>query len=539
VHYFGHGGRIEFSDLEAQWAGTVFGFISTIREARGEGELAAVLDIELSRRFAALDEICGNVTVMLDCCYSAELVRGDTPLSHHIVAAPAVVRELLAEAPMQRLALDSHPRIVRLCGASAQREAYATERRGRNIGHMTEVFIEILEQHAGRVGHLCWGTLIHELRERVIERLKFEGQWVALAGPRRRLLFERNHAELPGTISVVLDEHGTAWLRAGWQQGVAIGDRWAVLDIEVDEAGRTRVVAEGAIAEIERNRARLHIDGLVQLPVGSPACLLKVGDALPVACESAWRDRIDGSPWLSTSEKTEVELRTTASGGAMLLDQLGERPAIHVEKAERAIALLEERARIRTLSRSLSAHSRDACPLTWKWLRVAEPDDEVLPFEGAQLRAGDRVWIDVGNPREVPPHSWFFSAVLVEADGRLRLLNARMPEGIELCPLACERIGVRAGRSGRGFELVWPSTIEPDATAAPMRLLLLASRRPIQLAHLVSEQLDDDEELGLQGLHDVARHTGPNTSLACTWAWIDFTLHRDRACHSNSTSCSR
>jgi hypothetical protein len=529
VHYFGHGGRIEFSDLDDAWAGTVFGFISTIREARGEGELAAVLDIELSRRMAALDEICGNVTVMLDCCYSAELVRGDTALSHHVATAPPVVRELLAESSMQRVALDSHPRIVRLCGASAQREAYATERRGRNIGHMTDVFIDLLEQHAGRVGHLCWGTLIHELRERVIERLKFEGQWVALAGPRGRMLFERNHAALPGTISVVLDEHGNTWLRAGWQQAVGIGDRWAVLDIELDEAGRARVVAEGVIVEVERNRARLHMEGSVQLPTGSPGGVIEISDSMAVSCESHLHDRVAGSPWLTPAgANAAAELRIVGNR-VELLDRIGQRPPIHVETPERAIALLEDHARIRALARSLNAHARDACPLMWRWYRVVEPGDEQLPLEGAQLRAGDRVWIDVEHPREIPPFSWFVSAVLVEADGRLRLLNARMPEGIEVCPCSRERIGVRPGRRERGFELAWSSTIDASASAsaAPMRLLLLASRRPIQLAHIVGEPLDEHGELGLQGLHDAVRHTGPNSSPACTWAWIDFTLHRN------------
>lgn len=525
VHYFGHGGRVRFSDLHPE---QVFGYV-TCTKLRGGG-FEAILDRELSERFAELDGRCGNVTVMFDCCFSAELVRATQPVattSERREPAPAWAREVLATSPSTELALDSNPRIVRICGASPKREAFAAVRSGRHIGRLTEAFIAATAEAEGRWSRLSWATLGHRLREHVVEALAMESQWVVVAGPRTRRLFATEVVELPGTVTCMPDANG-GWLRVGWHQGVSVGDRFGLLDPQVDDEGRATVVAEVVVTEVMRNRARVDLRGepTIELRPGTPAVMLAVSEPMPVDCDASapaldrLRGAIERSAWLCLATESACA-RVRSEADAVVI----EGPVRIRGTSDEVLATLEDRARLHVWQRALARNEARACPLAWRWSLIDEA--QPLPESGASLRAGDRIRVDIEHPDGGPPSNWFVAVVLIDPAGRLRLLSTRMPEGIELAPGDVEVIGVRSGRRGaQGIELRWPPELDADEGQAS--LLLLASRRPIELGHLVDAQADDDgDALALQGLdRDTLREHKPEHTRGCAWAQFDFRLRR-------------
>jgi hypothetical protein len=524
IHYFGHGGRVQFTDHDSD---RVFGYVTCTKSVRGVFE--GVLDIELSDRMTQLDARCGNVTVMLDCCFSGELVRASDaasapPVSHRREPAPDWVRSLaLEQAPGKAdLALDSHPRIVRLCAASPKREGFAAVRGGRNIGRLTEALLDALEEVGDDWPKLCWATIGHRLREHVVDALAMEGQWVALAGPQARRLFSTQTIELPGSVGFLPgDDPGQGWLRAGWQQGVMVGDRWGVLDPCAGEG--VRILAEAEVTKVDRNRAELRLlaPSPSALRLGMPAIVLALHEPMLVAGMDD--SRLGGSAWLRGSSDAETAVRRE---GAALVIESSSHPRARVIGDGEAIALLEDRARVHVLLRSLATHEPSECPLAWRWSLVDSPA-RPLPESGATLRSGDRIRVDLSLPADAPPFNWFVSVLLVDVAGRPRLLNTRMPEGLELAPGDSEVIGVRPGRRGaQGLELRWPDAVIADE--GPACLLILASRRPIELAHLVLPQAhDQDDALALQGLAgDTLRDRKPEHTRGCAWARLDFRLQR-------------
>ncbi|MCA9685806.1 MAG: hypothetical protein KC457_26760, partial [Myxococcales bacterium] len=277
------------------------------------------------------------------------------------------------------------------------------------------------------------------------------------------------------------------------------------------------------------------------LRAGTAAVVLKVAAPLRVAASSVDLDGpLSCSPWLRTIEVDEAPELTLSKAGEALVVSSADAPdapmpahfADDPAGRSEALATLEDRARLQVLARSLApqtpSFSPEDSPLRWRWSLVASPE-QPLPESGASLDADARVRIDLELVAGEPFH-WFVSAVLVDPIGRLRLLNARMPEGIELGPGDREVIGVRFGRRGaQGLALRWPTPALGDA--GPASLLLLASRRPIELGHIIrpwEEGEGDDLDLSLRELGgDTKRDRKPEHTRACLWTRFDFTLRRN------------
>jgi hypothetical protein len=319
---------------------------------------------------------------------------------------------------------------------------------------LTEAFIDTLESAGDRWPRSSWANVIHRVRECVFERLRFEGQWPALAGPRERLLFSTERAELPGTVAFVPSPTGKGgYLRAGWLQGVTVGERWAVAALDVDVERGSQILGEIVVESVERNRSSVSGFGAVpKVHNGLPAFPLPVADA---------------------------------------------------------------RARVHALLDALEQRQPDDCPVNSSWSKI---DGTRLPEVGAVLRVGERVCILLDHDPGAPPGSWFVSVILIDPEGWPRMLNTRMPEGIELLPGDQEVIGRRAGRSEQGIEL--------PGCSGTATLLFLASRRPIELSHIVGGQrFDELELLHFQGLAATgSRSAEPELASACAWGRTDFTL---------------
>ncbi|MFV8754887.1 caspase family protein [Nannocystaceae bacterium ST9] len=531
VYYFGHGGRVRFVNLGDGLACQVIPYLTCERQ---HGGFTGILDFELSGRITELDRRCGNVTTIIDACYSGVAVRGEESRAvgrRSVVdmEAPCWVPALFAK-PESRLAADSHPRVVRLAGTSPRQQAFLTSsaeqaslRQGPRIGMFTRALLDALAAVGDDWAHMSWDCLAHAVRQRVIAAFRMEGQWIALAGPRERLLFSTRHAQPSWAVACVEAESGL-WIRAGEIQGVEVGDRWAILDPRVDRDARPVALVEADVTEVGLNLARLS----ASMPSSSPAPVtahpVAVRRRMPVDVESPIDLELNGSAWLELGgaksparvQRVDGELEVVAARSDWARMQVPDDAAGRV----RVLELLEDWARLRRLREAWSRPSSES-PLTWVVGR-----GEIELAANVTLRCADQVWIRLQNSATSNSH-WFVSVILVDVLGRACLLNASQPDGVELEPDDFEYVGRRLGATSIGFTLDWPVGASRDCVGH-IELLILASDRPIQLGHLV--RVAPSSEIAafrLQSLGPTHRGRSPAQTQrepvrATRWVWASI-----------------
>lgn len=537
LYYFGHGGRVTFVGLGPEFDDRVFAYLSCDRE---DNRFTGILDLELSTRIAALDQRCASVSTIIDACYSGTIVRasgddtGDGERRETVTGSsllvvervPGWVEDLLRSPP--DLVSESHPRVMRLAGASPRTEGHLAAsawqphlRQGPTMGMFTAALLDTLASAGDDWPRLSWDSLAHAIRERVIAAFRMDGQWIAQAGPRNYRIFSREQVELPRMAGFVETDSG-CWIRTGALAGVELGDRWAIADPLVDEHGRHRELVRGRIDRVDLNRARLELDAPIPQRRLAPASAFVVGLAQPVpACVDAGVQLTLASPWLCEGDEHSRQHVSSDDDRIILDDRLDEWATVRFPNDDRGraelIELLEERARstrlIEAIERASRTHEQTA-PIHWELGvgdHVIAPDFVVAP--------GDRLWVRLHNRKGGAEH-WFASVILIDVIGRPWLLNASQPDGVELEPNDLEYIGRRPGAQRAGIELDWPTRADISRDGR-MRLLLLVSGRPLQLGHLV-RMYPDGELAGfrMQGGDETRRdlvHPAPIPALSNKW----------------------
>lgn len=462
-YYFGHGGRVRFDDLPGPAGDRAFAYLCCGDREQG---FDGLLDLALSLRLSRLARACGNLTVILDACHSATVVRSGT----RRVAAPAWVRLELAmlASSVDELAPESHPGIVRIAGASPLSEAQTT-RGSLALGLLTLHLCEELHAVAVRGATVTWDALAHRLRSQIITSARSEHQWLVAAGPRERQLFSQAIVGDTRSVGLVMTSECKTWIWAGALQGVELGDRWHVMDLEDRPRGH------GIVIELGLNRARLELD-----PESSEHAHARLARAsrttaleLDVRLRSRCAARMARSAWLHQAGSEEHALMGLALADDELLvsDLHGDWPTISHENLESAFELLEDRARSHRL---LSIAAGGAPPIRLEGLPAELCADAALAL---RLECADR-----------GPDSWFVQLVLIDVIGRPWLLAPSQPEGIELRRGETEQIGARLG--GPGLVLGWPKqALEHEFHCT---LVMLACGRPLQLGHLARPYPADD-----------------------------------------------
>lgn len=555
-YFFGHGGVVRFSGLppDANSLAQRPVFYVTAARSSAQWYLTGVLDFELSTALARIDQICANVTAILDCCHSGVMVR-----DQHIptVPAPEWVRELAAEGTTHDdlLAVEGHPRIVRLAATSSMRIAYCQRLDDGDLGWTTHGFVQVVREAQLRCDRLTWDAVAHRVREHAIQATGLEEQWVVLAGPRQRFVFSRETTQLPLSVGFVPGKDpAEGWLRAGVLQGVETGDRFGITALTHDEHGEPNVIAYARVEDVQLDRASVILEYLPgaddgSLAPGSAALLMRAERRAPVAvAELPELARLLGNSSLvrvASPGETEVATRATLaregtpsvelsdSDGNLLFEPL----VMNSVNLLYARELLEDRARAHRLLSVLAGQPPAATALSWRWGWL-DPGtgEQILASETPPLlHVGDRIWIELHHsgvpPDGAPPTAWFVCIVEIGVSGRPSLLNTREPEGIELTTFERVFVGLRGHRRRQGLTLYWPEGV-PRGRARRCTLIILASRRRIELGHLV--RLPDPNyhlAFAAQGLREASpTRLGspppkiPALSRAWTWGTIEFDL---------------
>lgn len=527
--FAGHGGRVHYRDLEPEIGEHALCCLAT---ARGE-----LLGCELSAWLGELDRRCGNVAAIIDSCHSAAVVRAGV-ISRAV--APDYVREALA-AP-DALAAESHPRIVRLASSSPVRESFAEKLRidgqpAGGIGYFTTALLEVLEDAADRWSQLSWEMLAHAVRERVIWELH-EHQWLSLAGPGGRLLFDHRPASSPRLVGCMA-YRGNYWIRAGALTGVQKGDLWGVVGPFVDGDP----VAIGPACEIQSNRAALDVPIALTNGALAPvaAVLQRVREPMPVAVDPGLglALTLEDSTWLTTAGTADQRVRLDDDGNLEIVDERGEWETLTLSREiDRAVLfdILEDRARARRIMslKDCAAESPTPSPIR---LTVGAVDAEGADLSINEPLAPDSaLWVRLTNTEDPTPANvtWFASVILIDVIGCPLLLNASLLDGVELEAGGSECVGKRLGGVRSGVVLCWPPEIPEPRRVRTMELVLISSRRPLQLGHLTRAlPLSEDAAFRMQGLEvieDDPYRSGPrrkpDTKMAASeaWGWQSISL---------------
>jgi hypothetical protein len=444
--------------------------------------------------------MCGNVSAILDCCYSARTVRDPLWRLHE---SPEWLRELAEQtegrAVDHLLSVTGHPRIVRLAASSSLRTTYPDIHPEGHLGRLTRLFTEAVRATGLQPERLTWDALAHHVREQAIWRLGCEEQWVSLIGPRQRLLFSRREIELPRTVGFVPRDDGPGgWIRAGTLQGVRVGDEWGLAELMLDHEQRPRICGRYRVVAADLNRAELQpMCGDSSAPLGASAHLLRVQNQAAVFVEGppSARAAVLDSAWLTPSATDrDVVGKLLLSEDAVVASTPHDAhaPARFTADASgiaTAIDRIEDWARAELLlSVSRSRKVTEGSPISAAFGRFRESNGrqqaQVLATEPEPptLHVGDRVFLRVANVGERA--EWFVSVVEIDVAGRPVLLDESEPDGRELLDGETVIIGEHSHRRVQGIELAWPEGLEKDRPRG-VTIILFASRRPIQLGHLV------------------------------------------------------
>ncbi|PRP94310.1 hypothetical protein [Enhygromyxa salina] len=497
-YFAGHGGIVEIGDLPPPLGGRPVVYLATVRPGT-QWRLEGVLDIELSLALARMDLVCTNVCAILDCCYSARMVRGPVTRLPH---APAWLRDLAAVLPEPGscdllLHPTSHPNIVRLAASSSLRTSFPDRVDGGHLGRLTRLFTEVVREADLQTERITWDAVAHRVREQAIWRLGCEEQWVSLAGPRQRLLFSRAEAPLPRSVGFVPREHGEGgWIRAGALQGVRVGDEWGLADLTLDDDLRPRWRARMRVTAVDLDRATLEpCDGGADFspPPGVSALLLSAAERELVGVDgpAELREAVERSVRLVSVDDAAPpgSLTVLSSRGAAVEVRGGARSALFPADASglaSAVERMEAWAHARTLIAVAHSKAGSRPPFSLQVDRVLGRGVRPQRLDRSavvRLHVGDRLRFTIqAGPT---PGSWFVTVILIDVAGCPTLLDAAEPDGREI--LAGDRVtlGVHPHRDQQGIELRWPAGVAADHSR-PATVIVLASRRPICLGHLVN-----------------------------------------------------
>lgn len=501
VYYCGHGYHAVVPDEGRSWQCIV---PTDLRDG-STADWRGITAWELSIKQAQLTARTRNVTVILDCCHSAQLSRSDGVVGAVPRALPhpvhtgfdrhlAVLRETYGAA-FDAVDPVGDPDAVRLvaCGQSECAFEYP-DAEGQYHGVFTDVLIDVLT----RVGTalVSWGAIVSAIRAQVLRR--FPRQRPHVEGPIRREPFSlAEHDDVRGAAFTEVGEQ--VRLAVGQLTGVAVGDRYAVLPAGAAVHEDTGALVQLEVTEVFATTALARrTSGDSSIPAGGIAVLTQhCSVRWPVAIEGGQPARaaveaaIAASPTLRSARPDEPGALATVrveNDGVTIEDAGGALfpPAPLPAGLDAVVAHLANLGVAQGLRELEGEHGLLTSELAIEFGTVCDGLARRLPDHGGVLGLHDRYYVKLERHGQRP---LFVHVLNISARGKLTLLTYFARGGVVLDRLhPAVVIGQRADGAVIGVGLRWPEGMPRDG-ARLTEFMVIATLGVTDLSGLETREL--------------------------------------------------
>ncbi|USP72808.1 hypothetical protein yc1106_00082 [Curvularia clavata] len=487
IYYSGHGGLFEKDKNDVSNKRWRLQFIVPLDFDRTTpGDFRGITDVEISSFLMQLTKRTDNVTVILDCCHSANMARGPTRAKALLPRDyPEVWRHIQAMLHQKTIGtdffLEGNPNVVRFVGATASGSAYEkTFSNGRCMGAFTEAITEALELalHTAPYTQLSWRRILDHVRDRMSRTLP--EQYVDVEGPAKRFCFTTSLETQSESLPISMVRGGVDLVLAGgWLHGVSNGDRYAILPYNEYKPTSAKRIATAKVRRVGVSYSEVSVEWehrFNALPEGAHAILCgKALNRLPIAVhgdgqlQKAMVSHIDQSKYLRNAEPSEqisslaivrkensnIEMKTSVG----ILRRWAVESADELQQAvEKSMTVLTNLAKAQHL---LTLKSR----IPWNHGLKVEygfVDGGVrrpLTDPNYVLSVGQRIYISTRNTSRATVFVWIFELL---ADNVVLLSNLT-PSGREIPAGGHYKFGeVDLTDKLIGSELLWPNHVPAD-----------------------------------------------------------------------------
>jgi hypothetical protein len=502
VYYCGHGSHASLPREGRSWQ-----CIAPTDHREGTAtDWRGITAWELSIKQAQLTAKARNVTVILDCCHSAQLSRSDiavgampralphpvhTGFDHHLAALRATYGPAFdAVDPV------GNPHAVRVvaCGQSEPAFEYP-DAAGQYHGVFTDILIDVLNQVG--TAPASWAAIIGAIRTRVLRR--FPRQRPDIEGPIRRGPFSlTEHEDLRRVAVTAVGEQFR--LSVGQLTGAAVGDVYGVLPAGSPIHDDVRTLAHLEVTEVFATTARARRtaggppvpDDAVAVPIRRRASRWPVTVEGTQPARAAVEAAIAASPTLRTSLPGEVGSLATVrvENDAVAIEDAGGPlfpPAPFPSGLGGVLAHLANLGVAQGLRELEGEHGVPAGELAIELGTVHDGQRRRLADHGAVLGLGDRYYLNIERRGQRP---LFVHVLNLSARGKLTLLTQFARGGVALDRQnPSVMIGQRADGALVGVGLRWPEGLPRNGISRPMDFVVIATPTVTDLSGLETREL--------------------------------------------------
>lgn len=502
VYYCGHGYHASVPQEGRSWQCIA---PTDLREGTST-DWRGITAWELSIKQAQLTARTRNVTVILDCCHSAQLSRSDiavgarpralphpvhTGFDHHL----AVLRATYGPA-FDAVDPVGNPDAVRVvaCGQSEVAFEYP-DAAGQYHGVFTDALIDVLDQVG--TASASWAALIGAIRTRVLRQ--FSRQRPDIEGPIRRGPFSlTEHDDLRRVAVTAAGEQFR--VSVGRLTGAAVGDVYGVLPAGSPILDDTCTLAHLEVTEVFATTVSARrTAGVDPIP----------GDAFAVPIHqraSRWPITIEGSQPARAEVETAIAvsptLRSSSPGevGALATVHV-ENDAVTIEDAAGplfppvpfpsglggVLAHLANLGVAQGLRELEGAHGVLAGELAIDLGTVRDGQTRRLPDHGGVLGLADRYYVRIERLGQRP---LFVHVLNLSARGKLTLLTHFARGGVVLDRRNPSiMIGQRADGALVGVGLRWPEGLPRSGMPRLTEFVVIATPTTTDLSGLETREL--------------------------------------------------
>lgn len=499
-YYSGHGW---YAVVENEQPRSWQGISSADMSATDTDDFRGITAWELSIKQAQLTQKTRNVTVILDCCYAAQMSRDGAACDAVPRALPHPFRRgfaahLRALRERYGAAFDAVEPLgnrdaVRLVACGQAESAFEYQADGEHRGAFTDALLAVLAEVGD--ARVSWAAIEDAIRARVHRR--FLVQRPMIEGPARRLLFSLDEGEIGDAVQISAVS-GELRLDAGCLMGVTVGDVYAVMP-----PGSRTYRAADAITEVEVRTSKpmvslvvlrdktdvdpARLDGATAFPIEKRAIRRAVRLDVPASVWKAVTQEVDATRILRVAEAedtTAVATLRAADGGLTIEDRAG--PLFPATRFPEDLPLAIERLANLGAAQGLRELEGDRGVLTSEieieWGTVDRGEMWRMPEHGGALALRDKLYVKITSKADRKLYAHVFN---IGIGGIIKLLTHANPTGVLLRSDTPDwLLGQNFDGTLQGLPLSWPGGIPRDTFPRTDEIVVIVTSAPAHLRGL-------------------------------------------------------